>query len=170
MCFSSCRRSSELGRRARLHGQPCSASLSSSFRAHRANLAMAKLGHEPKSPLRPPLCWNEPAPPPCSATVRHDHRSPCSGDPLAMQVVPAGVPPLVESDGRDHATDDLTAGEIWPVKAIPCLRLANQRGRLTRWVPPICLSGAVLGVDPGAPSVFSAGFKKELGNDCLDFC
>ena len=76
----------------------------------------------------------------------------------------------MESDGADHASGDLTAGEIRPVKAIPCLRLADQQGRLTRWVLPICLSGAVLGADPGAPSVFSAGFKKELGNDFLDFC
>ena len=147
MSFPSRRRSPELGRHARLRGQPCSAFLSSPFRAHRARLAMAKLGREPKSPLRSPLRRNERAPPPCSATARHDRRSPCSGGPLATPVAPAGAPSLVESVGRNH-----TAGENPVGQAIPCLRPADQWGRLTRWVPPVCLPTAVLGADRGAPS------------------
>ena len=152
MSFPSRRRSPELGRHARLRGQPCSAFLSSPFRAHRARLAMAKLGREPKSPLRSPLRRNERAPPPCSATARHDRQSPCSGGPLATPVAPAGAPSLVESVGRNHTAGDLTAGENPAGQAIPCLRPADQWGRLTRWVPPVCLPTAVLGADLGAPS------------------
>ena len=162
MSFPSRHRSPELGRHARLRGQPCSAFLSSPFRAHRARLAMAKLGREPKSPLRPPLRRNERAPPPCSATARHDRRSPCSGGPLATLVAPAGAPSLVESVGSNHTAGDLTAGENPAGQAIPCLRSADQWGRLTRWVPPICLCGAVLGTDPGAPSVFVGWFSKQF--------
>jgi hypothetical protein len=29
----------------------------------------------------------------------------------------------------------------------PCSGLTDRWGQLTRWVPPVCLSGAVLGVD-----------------------
>jgi len=66
-----------------------------------------------------------------------------------LQVLPACAHHFVESDGADHAVGDLTAGEIRPVKAVPCLRVTGQWGRLIRWVPRGSLSGCTA---PGAPS------------------
>ena len=66
-----------------------------------------------------------------------------------MQVVPTGAHRCVEFDGANHTAGDLTAGEIRPVKAVPCLRVTGQWGRLTRWVLRGSLSGCTA---PGAPS------------------
>ena len=66
-----------------------------------------------------------------------------------MQVVPMGAHRCVESNSADHAAGDLTAGEIRPDKAVPCLQVTGQWGRLIRWVPRGSLFGCTT---PGAPS------------------
>jgi len=81
---------------------------------------------------------NEPAPPLYSAAARHGHRPPCSGGPLALQVVPTGAHRLGESDDADHAAGDLPAGEIRPVSAAPAS--AWPTGGVIDPLGPACLS------------------------------
>ena len=69
-------------------------------------------------------------------------------------------------DGGDLVAGNLTDGEISPVNREPCSGLTDRWGQLTLWVPPVCHSVWVLGVDPGGSSIFEPGFsEKNKRND-----
>jgi hypothetical protein len=109
-------------------------------------------------------------PPMSSAAARHGHRPPCSGGPLALQVVPMGAHRLGESDGADHAAGDLPAGEIRPVSAAPAS--AWLTCGVIDPLGPACLSlWCGLWVDNRVHlAVLSADFKRDLRNAFSDFC